>query len=366
MHFYESSIITTKDGLYCQVYGNEHPKGRILVKPKYIPTDKIHSDTLPYRFIAGRKMNRLNLWRDKAGLKKYISDFSNVYPHYIFKSDVHDKSPLFFAVPERYIEREYSPKTGLADLMSMPLKEMDEHLRAVFNLVSFLLKSGLKLQDMGITYSTLMGHYSQYKSDMNIVVYGKKKFWDMMGFLKAAKCKELRWKNYEEWEQFYTRRNRHMVHNKQTYLKNMERKKSEGFFNDTLFVIFAVENENETWFKWGEEKYRNIGFAKFSAIVDNSEDSAVRPGRYDVFGSKFIDGYGSCKNIGISKVVFYSRDYCVLAIRGEKIEVKGVVEEVTRKSGEKYYRIVVGYFDSYLTERREQEYIKVLDENGKA
>ena len=40
MHFYESSTITTKDGLHCQVYGNEHPDGRILVKPKYIPTNK--------------------------------------------------------------------------------------------------------------------------------------------------------------------------------------------------------------------------------------------------------------------------------------------------------------------------------------
>jgi len=57
MHFYESTIITTKEGMHCQVYGNEHPPGRILVKPKYIPTDRISSDALPSRFLSGKKMN---------------------------------------------------------------------------------------------------------------------------------------------------------------------------------------------------------------------------------------------------------------------------------------------------------------------
>jgi len=360
MHYYESSIITTKDGLHCQVYGNEHPKGRILVKPKYIPTDRISSDALPYRFISGRKMNRLNLWIEQDKLKKYFDDFSREYPHYIFKSDVHEKSPLFFAVPEGYIERAYSPKIGLREIMSMPTNEMDEHLKTVFEFMSFLLKSGLELEDFGITYSTLMGHYSSYKSDINIVVYGKKKFWELMVFLEKTGGKDLRWKTYEEWEDFYRKRNRHMIHSKEIYIENMYRKKSEGFFKDTLFVIFAVENEDEVWFRWGDEMYKQLGSAKFRAAVKSNKDSIVRPGCYEIGDSNFIDGHHSCKNLPISKVVFYSRDYCMLAYPGEKIEASGVVEEVTPKSSEKYYRLVIGYFDSYLNGRRDNEYIKVI------
>ena len=107
MHYYESSIITTKEGMYCQVYSNQHPKGRILIKPKYIPTDKVKSDFLAYRFISGRKMNRLDLWINKQDLKTYIDAFAKAYPHYIFKSPLHDKSPLFFAVSKKDIERVY-------------------------------------------------------------------------------------------------------------------------------------------------------------------------------------------------------------------------------------------------------------------
>lgn len=360
MHFYESSIITTKDGLHCQVYGNEHPEGRILVKPKYIPTDRISSDALPYRFISGRKMNRLNLWIGQDRLKQYMHAFAEAYPDYIFKSTVHDKSPLFFAVPKKKIERAYSPIEGLYDLMEIPEKDLDEHLKTVAELVKFLLKSGLELKDFGITYSTLMGHYSAYRSDINIVVYGKNKFWELMEFLEKSSHKDLRWKTYEEWEDFYRKRNRRMIHKKETYIKNMYRKKSEGFFKDTLFVIFAVENADETWFRWGEEKYKALGSAKFSGIVKDDKNSVVRPGCYIISDSKFINGGISCRGLQISKVVFYSRDYCMLAYPDEKVEASGVVEEVTTKSGEKYCRIVVGYFDSYLNGRRDSEYIKVI------
>ena len=361
MHFYESSIITTIDGLHCQVYGNQHPEGRVLVKPKYIPTDIISSDALPYRFISGRKMNRLDLWIDTEKLKQYIDSFAKAYPQYIFKSPVHDKSPLFFAIPKKNMERAYSPRDGLAQLMGMPNKDLDQHLRNVVELVSLLLKSDLKLEDFGITYSTLMGHYSPNMSDINIVVYGKNKFWSLMEFLGKTTNKDLRWKTYSEWESFYKKRNRHMVHKKEKYIENMYRKKSEGFFKETLFVIFAIENENEAWFKWGNEKYKRIGQAKYNGLVKDHRNSVVRPGCYLLSDSRFLDGDSSCKNVTISKVVFYSRDYCMLAYKNEKIETSGVVEEVTPESGEKYHRLVVGYFDAYLSDRRDYEHIKAVD-----
>jgi predicted nucleotidyltransferase len=360
MHFYESTIITTVDGIHCQVYGNEHPEEGILVKPKYIPTDKISCDFLPYRFISGKKMNRLNLWIDKDELKQYIQTFTGAYSEYIFKSPIHEESPLFFIVSKNNIERIYSPKEGLADLMSMPERDLDEHLKTVAQFVSFILKSGLELKDFGITYSTLMGHYSPNISDVNIVVYGKENFWELMEFLKKNDHPDLRWKTYEEWEAFYKKRNRHVIHKKEIYIENMYRKKSEGFFKGTLFVIFAVENEDETWFKWGEEKYRKLGIAKFEGLVKDNKSSVVRPGCYTISNSKFISGDDSCKDLLIDKIAFYSRDYCMLAYEGETVEVSGVVEEVTPIKGGKYYRVVVGYFDAYLSERKNDEYIRVI------
>jgi predicted nucleotidyltransferase len=357
MHFYESSIITTKDGLHCQVYGNEHPLHSILVKPKYVPTDKIESDALQYRFIAGKKMNRLNMWADKEKLKKYIAAFKKHYPQYVFSSPLHSSERLFFAVPLECIERIYFPRRGLYELMNMPEKSLDDHLRLVYSFANFLLKSGLKLRDLGVTYSTLMGHYLSAISDINIVVYGKRNFWRIMDYLKTAEHPLLKWKTKQDWLKFYKGRNRFAIFSEEEFLHLMSRKKSEGYFGGTLFVIFGTEKEEETWFKWGEEKYISLGLATVEGIVDDNASCVVRPGFYGIKESKVLEG----KDVPVSKIVFYSRDYAMIAYPGEKIRACGILERVEPRRGKPYYRVVVGYFDAYVSERREKEFIKVIE-----
>ncbi len=359
MHFYESSIITTKDGLHCQVYGNEHPVGAILVKPKYIPTDKTESAALQYRFISSKKMNRLNLWIDKEALIQYLHQFKEAYPNYVFKSPLHDQERLFFAIPIDAIERVYYPRRGLKEIMSMPFSALDEHLKNAYEFVQFLLQSGLEIKDLGITYSTLMGHYLSEYSDLNIVVYGKEKFWNLMKYLETASHPALRWKTEQEWLQFLENRNRFARFGKEKALEVMKRKKSEGYFNEKLFVIFAAEKEEETWFKWGTEGYKQQGMATVVATVADNRSSVVRPGCYEVTEAQIIDGP---KAPNLKKVVFYNRDYCMLSFPGEKIEACGILEDVTPEQGAPYQRLVIGYLDAYLSDRREKEYIKVIEE----
>src|SRR3989344_583090 len=358
MHFYEASIITTKDGMHCQVYSNEHPLNAILVKPKYIPTDKIESDAFQYRFISGRRMNRLNLWADKEKLKAYIGSFKKAYPEYIFKSSIHSEDRLIFSIPIDKIERIYFPKKGFSELMKIPKSHLDNHLKLISEFGDFILKSGLSIKDIGITYSALMGHHLSDLSDINIVIYGKENFWKLMEYLKNSHHPLLRWKTKEDWLEFRKKRNRSNISDEGDFLKAMSRRNSEGFFGNTLFVIFGVENENETWFKWGKEKYVSKGLVKVKGIVTDNFSSIVRPGFYGIKDSEIIDASGEKKEI--EKIVFYSRDYCMLAKQGERIESCGVLEEVFPDNEKSYYRVVVGYFDAYISDRREKEYIKLI------
>jgi len=52
----------------------------------------------------------------------------------------------------------------------------------------------------------------------------------------------------------------------------------------------------------------------------------------------------------------------MLAYPDEEVEASGVIEEVTSENGEKYHRLVTGYFGSYLNQRRDNEYIKIVDD----
>ena len=364
MHFYESSIITTKDGLHCQVYGNEHPSQAIFVKPKYIPTEKVECNALPYRFISGKKMNRLNLWINQEELKKYIADFRKAYPQYIYKSPYHDHDRLFFAIPIDHIERISYPRRGLKELMEMPETMLDKHLKTVYHFVQFLLKSGLKISDLGITYSTLMGHYFNDISDINIVIYGKEKFWKLHEFLMTAKHPSLQWKTDKQWMEFYNKRNRFAIFPKEEFLQSMKRKKTEGYFEKTLFVLFATEKEEETWYTWGSEQYTSLGLATVQGRVKENHSSVVRPGCYTIDHTQIISSEKNLQ-VPVSKIVFYSRDYGMLAYPGEKIRACGILEKVKPARGSEYYRMVVGYFDAYLTERKEKEYITLVKEHAK-
>jgi uncharacterized protein len=357
----ESSIITTKDGLQCQVYASVHPKGYVIVKPKYIPTDKINSPALNFRYIHGRKVNRLDMWIDAKKLKKYIEDFKKAYPNYIYQSPNH--KTWFFAIPLNKIEKVYNAREGLAELMKMPTKSLDPHLKNVTEFVRFVLKSGLKLKNLGVTYSTLVGHYYLGVSDINLVVYGKNNFWKLMKFMEKAHNPKLRWKTDNEWLNRHKKRNRPLILSKKEFIFHSKRKKFEGFFNNNFFLIHGVEEPYETWFKWDNQEFEPLGIYRITGKIKSDFNSGVRPGFYELENSRIISFPD--KNAVVSQIVFHSRNFVLQVKKGELIEAKGLLEKVKPRKGGVFYRLVLGYPEAHLSSRQNKEYIKTLREQNR-
>lgn len=354
VYFPESVIITTKDGIQFKSFSNEHPEGYIIAKPKYIPVHYIFSDKLQFRNLFHKQVNRLNMWIDKKELKYYLQAIKESYPKYFYKSDLHKN--WFFAIPRDEIKQIFDPKEGLKSLMSR--KNNDGHVRKVLDFVGLILKSGISVNDLGITFSTLVGHYDKRYSDINIVIYGKKNSWKIIDYLEKIKDKRLRWKSEREWESYRGKRNRSKHFSREEFRNQMSRKKTEGFFEETLFVLFPVVKENEGGNCWGAESYEPLGVCEIEGIVVDDSDSLFRPGRYVIKNSKVISG----KEKKINEIVFYSRDYVMQVPKGKKIKAEGMLERVKKVGNKKeHYRIVVGYPDSYLDDRREKEYLKEIN-----
>ena len=361
-HFYESMLIDTVDGFQCKSYSNQHPEGYIIVKPKYIPKDALDLKGLKYRFLFEKCMIRFNLFSDKEKLKESIKQFRKKFPDYIYECK--DTSNWYFAVPVKKIKTVHDSKKGLLELMKVPEKDLDQYLTLVRELVEFLTKSGVGINNLGITHSTLLGNYTPGKSDIDIIIYGKKNGWKVLDYLKTAKHEKLHWKTDKEWAEYYkehkTSESAHFT--EQEYVNHMRRKKYEGMFGGNVFTLFTVEEAKESWFRWGEEKYKPIGTATITGKVTSHYDSLVRPGCYEISDGKFIKSSGENlnidKSIPITKVVTYSIPFVQQALKGEQITACGLLELATGKKGKKYYRIVVGYFDSYISDRREKEFIK--------
>lgn len=362
MHFYESILIDTVDGFQCKSYSNEHPKGYVISKPKYIPKSVLEGQGLKYRFLFEKCLVRFNLFANKEALKSYLEQFRKRFPDYIYNCK--DTKNWFFAVPFKKIKQVHDSRKGLQELIQVPKKDLDDYLALVREFVEFLAKSGVKIEDLGITNSTLLGNYTLGKSDIDIVIYGKDNGWKILDYLETAKHEKLHWKSDEEWARYYQEhKTSDSAHFKEDeYVRHMRRKRYEGIFGGVVFTLFTVEEPHETWFKWGEDKFEPLGTVTIKGTVTEHYNSHVRPGCYDIKDGMVISTHGKeikiDPSLKIKKVITFSIPFVQQAVKGEEITACGLLELGVPKKGEKYYRVVIGYFDAYVSDRREMEFIK--------
>ena len=361
-HFYESVLIDTVDGFQCKSYSNEHPEGHVIVKPKYIPKNVLEGEGLKYRFLFEKCLIRFNLFAKKETLKSYVAQFRKRFPDYIYECK--DTKNWYFAVPRSKIRTVHDCRKGLQELLQIPKKDLDPYLTLVVEMIEFLTKSGVKSENLGITHSTLLGNYTPSKSDMDILIFGKDNGWKISDYLKTAKHGKLHWKTDKEWADYYqehkTSESSHF--SEEEYVRPLQRKPYEGMFGGTVFTLFTVEEPDERWFLWGEDKIEPLGTATITGTVTDHYNSLVRPGYYEIKDGKVVDTHGKDlkldKSLPIRRVVTFSIPFVQQALKGEKITACGLLERVAPKEGKAYYRIVIGYFDAYVSDRREKEFMK--------
>ncbi|MBW2990871.1 hypothetical protein KY348_04145 [Candidatus Woesearchaeota archaeon] len=358
-HYYEASLIDTNEGIQCKVYSNSHPKGLVVVKPKYIPEDLIKFVGLRKRFLFGKCMTRFNLFNKKEIVEENLKRFKKKFPDFLYECKNHKN--WFLVVPEDKIAKFYDTQAGLKEFMKVPEKDMDNYLKATKGMIDLILESGVGIDDIGISHSTLLGNYTPGKSDIDIIVFGKDNGWKAIKFLESAKTSEhpkLKWKTKKDWAKYYKDRIVSKTFNEEEYVFNMVRKKDDGFFNGHVFSIFVVEKPDELWYSW-DDVHEPLATVTVRGIVTDDYNSIVRPGYYELKDTNILKGYKD-KDIPVKRIVTWSRPFVLQAEKGNKVEACGLLEKVKTKQGEEYYQVVIGYMDTYTTDRGELEYMKAL------
>ncbi|MBT4935460.1 hypothetical protein HOL21_03360 [Candidatus Woesearchaeota archaeon] len=354
MHFYESVLIDTIDGIQCKVYANSHPEGFVIVKPKYIPESVLDFTGLKKRFLFGKCMTRFNLFNKKEIVEENLARLKSTFAYYFYECPLHKN--WFLVVPKDKIKKTYDTREGVKELMKVPVDNVDPYLKATQGFIELMLKSGIRIDDIGITHSTLLGNYTYGKSDIDILVFGKDNGWKVLNFLETAEHPLLKWKSEEDWAKYYRDRVISTQYSEKEYVYNMVKKKDDGLFDGNVFSIFCVEEPDELWYNWNDN-HEPLGTVKLRGTVGNVYNSIVRPGYYDLQKSEVIEGH---ENIPVKRIVTWSRPFVLQAREGEQVEACGLLEKVTPQEGEPYYQIVIGYFDTYTTDRGKEEYLKVL------
>ncbi|MDP2598919.1 MAG: hypothetical protein Q8P49_03760 [Candidatus Liptonbacteria bacterium] len=339
-YFYEATTFETKDGIHWKTQSNDHPRGRVLARPKYVPQDKVKPVGMRSRFIFGKAMTRFNPFAPLPIFKKYIAAFKKAYPGYIYRSPA--RKQLLFAVPENRIVNIHDGRRGLQEFLRVPPKDLDPYLKLVRELVSFLEKSGVKSSSLGISNSTLHGNYTFGRSDIDVVIYGIGSAWKIFNFLEKHKHPLLKWKTAAEWRKYY-KDHKSLAANfsEADFVRASIRKRNEGLFGKHVFTLFPVERPQRPHVAWDKFRYESLGPAKVAGVVSNARESVVRPATYELTNAKIVSAKRKSA-LPLKKIVSYPLPFIQQARKGEKVVAEGELEIVTMPNGKKFLELVVG------------------------
>jgi predicted nucleotidyltransferase len=349
----EAALIDTVDGIQFKVYSTTHPKGFIIAKPKYIPTDILEFTGLKKRFLFGKCVTRFNLFNKKEIVEKNLETLKKKFPYYIYESKKHKN--WFLGVPEEKVKKFYDTKKGLQELLKVPTEDLDKYLKAVRVMIDILVEAGIPIEQLGISHSTLLGNYTPGTSDIDILIFGIDNGWKAIKHLETCKNPLLKWKTDQDWTKYFRDRIVSEVYTEEEYVKNMVRKRDDGFIDGNVFSLFCIENQNERWYDW-EAEHEPMGTVKMRGTVKDARYSIVRPGFYELEDTEIIEG---SENVPIKRIVTWARPFSLQAKENEKVEACGLLEKVKTKD-EEFYQLVIGYFDTYTSDRGKQEYLKAL------
>jgi len=306
--FLSKDFIETAEGLIFAVVEHSTEQGKALCFLRYV------KDDVEWKKVTTEPAN--------AFLKQHHPD----YLHYSPVLDAH-----LHAVAINRIVKHHQPKQRLQQLMQANRRDAIEH--DLFLLCDLLQQHGLDLTQLGITGSILVGVQKQ-SSDIDLVCYERSVFHQCRAItrelIEQGQLQEL---NDNDWQQSYQRRSCELSF--ADYVWHERRKTNKAVINGRKFDLNFIDEmkRSET------TSYQKCGAIKLQCKVIDDTHAFDYPAEFKIDHDQF------------DAIVSFTATYTGQAIKGETVEVSGMVEQT--QQGVK--RIVVG-----SSREAHGEYIKVI------
>jgi uncharacterized protein len=306
--FYSKDFIETAEGLIFAVVAQGTEHGKALCFLRYV------KDNPGWKKVATEPAN--------AFLKQHHPD----YLHYSPILDAH----LHAVAIERIINH-HRPKQRLQQIMQTSPQDVIE--RDLFHLCNLLQQHSLDLTQIGITGSLLIG-VQQQSSDIDLVCYGRAVFHQCRAITRELIAQEkLQELNDNDWQLSYQRRSCDLSFS--DYVWHERRKTNKAVINGRKFDLNFIDELKRS----EVTSYQKCGAIKLQCKVIDDTHAFDYPAEFKIDHEQF------------DAIVSFTATYTGQAIKGETVEVSGIVEQTQR--GVK--RIVVG-----SSREAHGEYIKVI------
>ena len=253
--------------------------------------------------------------KDNPGWKKVTTEPANAFlkqhhPDYLHYSPVLDAH--LHAVAIDRIVKHHQPKQRLQQIMQA--NQQDAIERDLFQLCDLLQQHGLDLTQIGITGSLLVGVQKQ-SSDIDLVCYGRAVFHQCRAItrelIEQEKLQEL---NDNDWQQSYQRRSCELSF--ADYVWHERRKTNKAVINGRKFDLNFIDELKRS----EATSYQKCGAITLQCTVIDDTHAFDYPAEFKIDHEQF------------DAIVSFTATYTGQAIKGETVEVSGIVEQ-TRARG---------------------------------
>lgn len=321
--FRDHDHVETLDGMVFTVVGNVHPPGRVLAYLKYRRLDGGYK----------RVLERYSMMDLEATLRL----LSEEAPQHLFRDE---RLGFEFSAPMKtMIKRHLKPEARLGWILSRGGDKLESLAGELASRLSGM--SGVDPGCFGVTGSILLGIHHQLFSDLDLTVYGRDASLRVMEALKGM----AHWGGWgfgrfslEDLRAIYSERGLGSALSFKDYAVVYRRLWNRGLYKGVFFSVHPVKLEGEVEESYGDRLYRRLGEASIEATIAEAVDSIFYPGVYGVEDVQVLEGL---KVDDLREIVCFEGLYCGIAVPGERMRAKGVVEKVEDK-GREWHRLVVG------------------------
>ncbi|RLG01369.1 MAG: hypothetical protein DRN49_01415 [Thaumarchaeota archaeon] len=332
----DHDFLETKDSWIFCVVGDIHPPGKFFSYLKYVP------GIGPWRR-GGESFSRIFSDYSMNEFKKILEYLKNVKPEFVEYDPVIGTE--MSSVPMDFIKRHYNCLEGLRELINRGPRDRLEKLTV--NLLEEICGHGdLHEDDFGITGSILLQIHHE-RSDIDLIVYGRREFWKTIEILG-----ELGYLGVRSKEQALRRMLKHYPITLSDASRLVDRIKYRGVYRGVEFSIHGVRKSEEITEKYSDKIYRKIGLAHAILEIDDVSDSCFNPAIYKVRGSAKVGG----KEYHVEQLMCYDLTFSAMFEKGDKIEAYGKLEFVTDKLHKRsFHSLLIGSIEA-----AGREYIKLV------
>lgn len=320
----DGDTIMTQEGFLLNVFGYEHPKGRVFSFLKYIPST--FKDLFNIRLLertwryGGIELFRAEKLYTAKNYKKFLEVFKENFPDYVYFCPFRKKEII--STPITHVKEVFVPRECLQALLKTKCRDKLQNL--TLNFIALVSEaSGVPLDDFGVHGSIALNMHSE-ESDIDIVIYGGENFRKVESAINTL---------VKDGVLSYVFNNRIDA-----------ARRFKGRYMDRIFMYTAVRKPEEIDVKYGEHDYHPIAPVKFKCKVNDDSQSMFRPATYGIENYSPSDQRSELpKDMIPQRVVSMIGCYRNVARKGEEIRVSGMLERVENtKTGDTFYQVVVG------------------------